>query len=70
MNLNPNVETGIFVNLGWVPKENKDDIEMGSEPVPLLENYPANSTKAFNKNPYTGLFIFLIKKVLLWIRNL
>jgi len=31
------VEFAVFVNLGWVPTENKDDIEMSSEPVPLLE---------------------------------
>jgi hypothetical protein len=32
---------------------------MGSEPVPLLENDEEDATKAYNKNPYTGLFIFL-----------
>ena len=35
-NINPNVEFGLFVNLGWVPLDNKDDITMGNDPVPLL----------------------------------
>jgi len=34
---NPNVETGIFVNLGWVPLENRSDIELSNEPIPALE---------------------------------
>ena len=34
---NPHGEISIFVNLGWVPIENKNDVEMSSEPVPLLE---------------------------------
>lgn len=27
----------VFVNLGWVPLENKDDIEMSGEVTPALE---------------------------------
>lgn len=33
---NPILEYGLMVNLGWVPIENKDDISMGSEPIPPL----------------------------------
>jgi len=33
---NPILEYGLMVNLGWVPIENKNDIEMGSEPIPPL----------------------------------
>ena len=33
---NPPVEYGLMVNLGWVPLENKQDIEKSSEPLPLL----------------------------------
>lgn len=32
-NANPMQEYGIMVNLGWVPIENKGDIEMGGEPI-------------------------------------
>lgn len=34
---NPMAEYGLMVNIGWVPQENKDDIEMGGEVVPALE---------------------------------
>ena len=30
-------DTTVFVNLGWVPSENKEDIEMSGEPVPLID---------------------------------
>lgn len=30
-------KTGVFVNLGWVPYENADEIECTNEPLPLLE---------------------------------
>jgi len=36
-NANPMLEHGLMVNLGWVPIENKGDIEMGSEPIPALD---------------------------------
>ena len=36
ININPNVEITILVDLGWVPLENKKDIEMGNEPIPPL----------------------------------
>jgi len=36
-NANPMLESGIMVNLGWVPIENKGDVEMGTEPIPALE---------------------------------
>jgi surfeit locus 1 family protein len=36
-NANPMLEYGLMVNLGWVPIENKDDIEMGTEPIPPLD---------------------------------
>jgi len=35
--INPPYEHSIWVNLGWVPSENKEDITMGNDPVPLLE---------------------------------
>jgi len=35
-NANPPVEEGIMVNLGWVPLENRNDIERSTEPLPLL----------------------------------
>lgn len=43
--INPNAEFGLFVNLGWVPLENKNDITMGNDPVPLLvhSNYYNNN---------------------------
>lgn len=63
--VNTPVETGIFVNLGWVPSENKDDIEMTSEPVPFLEpddsefsvedpntGYATNSEHLIERNIY------------------
>ena len=46
-NANPMLEYGIMVNLGWVPAENKNDIEMGSEPIPLLVSL---ATIFFNSN--------------------
>jgi len=52
---NPPLETSIFVNLGWVPLENKGDIEMSSEPVPVLEQ-DENPAKRF-ANFYTGLAV-------------
>jgi len=42
-NANPMLEYGIMVNLGWVPIENKGDIEMGSEPIPAMVNCQLNS---------------------------
>ena len=35
-NPNPAVEVTVMVDLGWVPLENKKDIEMGNEPIPPL----------------------------------
>ena len=32
----PNLEITILVDLGWVPLENKKDIEIGNEPIPPL----------------------------------
>jgi hypothetical protein len=32
-------KTGVFVNLGWVPHENVDEIECTNEPLPLLVNF-------------------------------
>ncbi len=36
--INPPVEITVLVDLGWVPLENKKDIEMGNEPIPPLVN--------------------------------
>lgn len=35
-NQNPPVEVTILVDMGWVPLENKKDIELGNEPIPPL----------------------------------
>lgn len=37
--VNRPLESGLMVNLGWVPAENKDDIELSSEPLPLLVTF-------------------------------
>jgi len=50
-NANPMVEYGIMVNLGWVPRENKDDIEMGGEPIPPID--PAENTDLMEEDPHT-----------------
>lgn len=55
--MNPNVEFGLFVNLGWVPLDNKDDITMGNDPVPLAEpcadpdKFFYDKDTGFNPNP-------------------
>jgi len=35
-NANPTLEYGIMVDLGWVPKDHKGDIEMTTEPISPL----------------------------------
>lgn len=35
-NPNPKIEFSILVNLGWVPVENKKDIELGNQPLPPI----------------------------------
>jgi len=35
--INPTSEYGLMVNLGWVPKDNKDDIEMSHDPYPCIK---------------------------------
>lgn len=37
--VNTPVEITILVNLGWVPVENKKDIELGNQPIPPLVIY-------------------------------
>ena len=44
-NANPMLEYGLMVDLGWVPSENKGDIELGGELVAPL----VNCQDAFNK---------------------
>ncbi len=36
---NPPNEHAVIINLGWVPKDNLDDIQMSSEPIPLLVSH-------------------------------
>lgn len=45
----------VFVNLGWVPSENKDDIEMSGEPVPLLEANEDETLRDYDPN--TGFVV-------------
>jgi len=53
-NANTMQEFGCMVNLGWVPKENKDDIEMGGEPTPVIE--PVEGADLLTEDPET-LFV-------------
>jgi len=50
-NANPMLEYGIMVNLGWVPKENKNDIEMGGEVSPPLD--PPENPDVIEEDPET-----------------
>lgn len=50
---NKTIESGLMVNLGWVPAENKDDIELSSEPLPLIDG-PAEGSLP-ERDRFTGL---------------
>lgn len=50
---NPNLEYSVFVNLGWVPLENKGDVQMLPDPVPAIDA-PTNPY-LIGKNLHTNL---------------
>jgi len=50
------VEKGIWVNLGWVPLENINDIERSTEPLPLMDP-PGEEDSPF-EDIFTGIVNF------------
>mmetsp|Transcript_3902 Transcript_3902/g.4336 ORF Transcript_3902/g.4336 Transcript_3902/m.4336 type:complete len:300 (+) Transcript_3902:32-931(+) len=50
---NKTLESGLLVNLGWVPAENKDDIELSAEPLPLID--PPAEGSLPERERFTGL---------------
>jgi len=44
---------GMMVNLGWIPVENRYDIQKGSDPLPLLA--PPAEGEIPEKDPFTHL---------------
>jgi len=54
-NANPMLEYAVMVNLGWVPIENKDDIEMGSEPIPPIDALEPEDTDLLAEDRITLL---------------